>query len=48
MTKSVPRERGSPGMNTLNFEEIVKEVETQCPNSVQVVIADDPTQSQLR
>lgn len=31
MTKSVLRERGFPGMSTLNFEEIVKEVETQCP-----------------
>jgi len=31
VTKSVLRERGFPGMSTLNFEEIVKEVETQCP-----------------
>ena len=31
MTKSVLRERGFPGMSTLNFEEIVKEVEIQCP-----------------
>ena len=31
MTKSVLRERGSPGLSTLTFEEIVKEVETQCP-----------------
>ena len=30
MTKSVLRERGLPGMGTLNFEEIVKEVETHC------------------
>ena len=30
MTKSVLRERGLPGMSTLNFEEIVKEVETHC------------------
>ena len=31
MTKSVLRERGFPGLSTLNFQEIAKEVETQCP-----------------
>ena len=31
MTESVLRDRGFPGMSTLNFEDIVKEVELQCP-----------------
>lgn len=31
MTKSVLREQGFPSTSMLNFEEIVKEVETQCP-----------------
>ena len=31
VTKSVLRERGFTGMSTLNFEEAVKEVRSQCP-----------------
>ena len=31
MTESVLRDRGIPSMSTLNFEDIVKEVEMQCP-----------------
>ena len=38
MTKSVLRERGFPGMSTLNFEEIVKEVETQCPTVFKLLL----------
>ena len=31
MTKLVIRDRGYPGMSSLNSEEIIKEVEMQCP-----------------
>ena len=31
MTEPVLRDRGFPGMSTLNFEDIVKEVKMQCP-----------------
>ena len=31
VTESVLRDRGFPSMSTLNFEDIVKEVEMQCP-----------------
>ena len=37
VTKSVLRERGFTGMNTLNFEEVVKEVRSQCPTVYKIL-----------
>ena len=38
VTKLVLREQGFPGMSTLNFEEIVKEVETRCPTVFKLLL----------
>ena len=37
VTKSVLRERGFTGMSTLNFEEVVKEVRSQCPTVYKIL-----------
>ena len=37
MTKSILRERGYYGMSTLNFEEVVKEIQSQCPTVYQIL-----------
>ena len=37
VTKSVLRERGFTGMSTLNFEEVVKEIQCQCPKVYKIL-----------
>lgn len=37
VTKSVLRERGFTGMSTLNFEEVVKEIQSQCPKVYKIL-----------